>query len=69
MTLYYCPSCDDCVEPATDDRGRDVLRVSRSGLRVRVLACDHAVRASNAPASASERLAALGLTGGDDDDS
>ena len=61
MILYYCPRCDDCVEPATDDRGRDVVRVVRSGLVVRELECGDVIRKSAPPASVGERLLALGL--------
>ena len=68
MILYYCPRCDDCVEPATTGRGRDVLRVVRSGLVVRELNCGDVIRKSAPPASVPERLAALGLAPGDDGD-
>jgi len=66
MTLYYCPRCDDCVEPATDGRGRDVFRVVRSGRVVRELACGDVIRKSAPPASVGERLTALGLASDDD---
>ena len=61
MILYYCPRCDDCIEPATDDRGRDVLRLTRGRVALRQLDCGDYVRASAPPASVRERLTALGL--------
>jgi len=60
--LYYCPRCDDCVEPATDDAGRARVRSSRTGYVSRELACGDAIRASRPPASLRERLQALGQT-------